>query len=385
MRVGMGCEFMHVLNSNSNLPPLHYYREYKIMRITQLSMALALAITASSVAQAQVFSEVVSFGDSLTDAGNTASVDGNPYTLPGNSWTTNPDSVHSQYLSELLGLGFQNYSNAGGSNYAYAGACAMANGSATPPVPFAFNCYLPFPSVTNQVSGYIAANGGQVDPSKVYTLWAGANDILTGAGISAGVAQAYAQYSAATTVGLAGALLNAGAKTVVLFNLPDLGKTPRNLAAGAAASAGASGLTAIYNNQFNNSVAALPDGIVAINTYALINEVIANPSAYGYTNVTGEACTTGTNFGPPPAVAGACGPNGGGEPYTYATGTNKTYLFADGIHPTGSAHEMLANVVYATLSAPGLVSLAPEVALQANFANNTALEDSINNESAAGS
>ncbi|HWS41076.1 MAG TPA: SGNH/GDSL hydrolase family protein, partial [Arenimonas sp.] len=198
-------------------------REYKIMRTTQLSTALVLAIAACSSAQAQQFTQVVSFGDSLSDAGNVAYYQniilGNPAFFLGNSWTTNPDSVHSQYLSQLLGLSLQNYSFAGGSNYAYAGACAMANGTVT--AAGVFNCYLPFPSVTQQVSGYITANGGQVDPTKIYTLWAGANDIRTGAGISAGAAQAFAGQSAATTVGLAGALLNAGAKTVVVFNLPD--------------------------------------------------------------------------------------------------------------------------------------------------------------------
>lgn len=380
MRTSMGCTFdchqqMQTANCNTSL-----HREYKIMRISQLSTALALAIAACSSAQAQQFTEVVTFGDSLSDAGNTAAVDGNPYTLIGNSWTTNPDSTHSQYLSLMLGLGAQTNSLAGGSNYAFAGACAMPNGTATPPVPFAFNCYLPFPSVYQQVSGYIAANGGHVDPTKVYTLWSGANDILTGAGISPAVAQAYAQYSAGATVGLAGALLNAGAKTVVLFNLPDLGKTPNSIAGGAAAMQGASGLTAIYNAAFNTSLAALPDGIVAIDTYGLINEIVASPGTYGFTNVTQQACLTGTNFGPPPATAGACGPNGSGSPYTYAAGTNSTYLFADGIHPTGAGHQMLANVVYATLSAPGIVSLAPQVALQSSFAQNTAINEALDAE-----
>ena len=347
------------------------------MRLSHLSTALALALAASTSAQAQQFSGVVSFGDSLTDAGNTAAVDGNAFTLPGNSWTTNPDSVHSQYLSQLLGLALQNYSLAGGSNYAFAGACAMANGTVT--AAGVFNCYLPFPSVTQQVSGYIAANGGKVDSSKVYTLWAGANDILTGAGISVGAAQAYAGQSAATTVGLAGALINAGAKTVVVFNLPDLGKTPANLAAGAAASAGATGLTAIYNAAFDSYLATLPDGIVAINTFGLINEIIASPGTYGFTNVTQQACLTGPGVGGS-ATAGACGPAGSGQPWTYATGTNNTYLFADGIHPSGAAHQMLSNVVYATISAPGIVSLAPEVALQSSFAQNTAINEALDNE-----
>ena len=48
------------------------------MRLSHLSAALALALTASTAAQAQVFSEVVSFGDSLTDAGNVGTLNGLP-------------------------------------------------------------------------------------------------------------------------------------------------------------------------------------------------------------------------------------------------------------------------------------------------------------------
>lgn len=353
------------------------------MRLSHLSAALVLALTASTAAQAQQFNQVVTFGDSLSDVGNTAAADGNPFTAIGNAWTTNPDTTHSDYLSSLLGLGAQSNSLAGGSNYAFAGACAMNNG--TPTLAGAFNCYLPFPSVQSQISGYIAANGGSVDPNKVYTIWAGANDILTGSGISAGAAQAYAGQSAQVTVGLAGALLAAGARTVVVFNMPDLGKTPANFGTGN--QAGASALTTIYNLNFEGALTTLSnnfDGIVAINTYGLINEILANPAAYGFSNVTGMACTTGPGLGGAP-TAGACGPAGSGAPWTYAAGTNTSYLFADPIHPTGGAHQLLANVVYATLSAPGLVSLAPEVALQSAFRHNTAISDALDSEWAAGS
>jgi outer membrane lipase/esterase len=43
---------------------------------------------------------------------------------------------------------------------------------------------------------------------------------------------------------------------------------------------------------------------------------------------------------------------------------NETYLFADGVHPSGAAHAMLARVVEATIRAPGQVSMAGEIPLQ---------------------
>ena len=166
------------------------------MRLTQLSAALALAITASTTAQAQVFSEVVSFGDSLTDAGNIALIDGNVATPIGSSFTTNQDPVFAQILSQLFGLGPQSNntplvpSTSTGTNYAYGGACAIQNGTpiavAIPGLP-TFTCSNSpgnF-SLLSQFSTHLAANGGVADPNALYTYWAGANDILSATSVIA--------------------------------------------------------------------------------------------------------------------------------------------------------------------------------------------------------
>lgn len=351
------------------------------MRLSHLSIALALAITASGAAQAQQFSKVVSFGDSLTDAGNAGTI----FTMPpGTSFTTNPDDVYTQNLSILLGLGAQSNNSplipgtSSGSNYAYGGACAISDGSATAVSgligPFdCANAPGNF-SLGTQIGTHLAANGGVADPNALYTYWAGANDILTGAGLSAFyhnplIAQAYATQAGQTAIGQIAALQAAGAKTIVVFNLPDLGKTPLNV--NTPNSAGASALATIYNLNFNGGLATLHDGIIAIDTYALINEVLASPATFGFTNTTGTAC---------PASSLICGPTG------FPTHpSSATYLFADSIHPSGRAHALLANIVYATISAPGVVSLAPEVAMQTAFAHNTAIGDALDSEWAAGS
>jgi outer membrane lipase/esterase len=379
------------------------------MRLSHLSAALALALTASTAAQAQVFSEVVSFGDSLTDAGNVGTLNGLP---PDSSFTTNQDPVYAQILSLMFGLGPQtNYSplipGSSGSNYAYGGACAIKNGSpialALPGLPtftcsnspgtFSLPAQMIYAGLLTPAGAPIA---GSADPNALYTYWAGANDILSATSVIApggflpngsilyqylfvnggnpanatAIAQTVAGQAGATAIGEIKLLQAAGAKTIVVFNLPDLGLTPLNI--GTSNQTGATALSIVYNSQFNAGLATLNDGIVAINTFAIINEIKANPAAYGFTNTTGKAC---------PASSLICGPASAGYP---TQPTSATYLFADDIHPSGRAHAVLANVVYATIKAPGIVSLAPEVALQANFANNTALEDAINNESAAG-
>ena len=59
-------------------------------RFNRLAGALALALGCAGAAQAQEFSNVVVFGDSLSDSGNIAQAQGLP---AGFSFTTNPDPV----------------------------------------------------------------------------------------------------------------------------------------------------------------------------------------------------------------------------------------------------------------------------------------------------
>jgi outer membrane lipase/esterase len=312
-------------------------------RTTRLAVALAFALSGYSTVQAQEFSNTISFGDSLTDAGNVAALSGLP---AGNSFTTNPDPVAAQVIAAAFGFD-QTNSMAGGSNYAVGGACVRPNSST-------FTCTndpsgVGAFSLTNQLGGYLSANGGHADPNALYTMWGGANDIF------AAPTQTDTAIAANTFTGLINTLQDAGARYIVVFNLPDLGLTPQFR--GTSSQIGMSGFSVTYNSTLNTGLAGLGDGIIPINTFGLLNEIIANPGTYGFTNVTGQACGTGSS-------SVACGPAGSGLPYTYADGTNETYLFADSIHPTGGAHRLLANAVVATIVAPGQVSVAAEVPLQ---------------------
>ncbi len=321
-------------------------------RIHKLATALALAFAGIGAAQAQQFSGVVTFGDSLSDAGNIAALSGLP---PGNSFTTNPDPVAAQIIATAFGYN-QSYSLVGGSNYAYGGACANAAGPCVNPAA---------PRLGQQLAQYLTPRAGRADGNALYTVWMGANDIFANLGGAVWTTQPQIQAGttgvATSVIGNVLALQNAGANYVVVFNLPDLGATPQFRAAGAAASGAATFAAVSYNTALNQGLAQTRLGIIPINTFALFNEVIANPGAFGFTNVTGIACGPGV---PGVVSSVACGPAGSGLPYTYAAGTNETYLFADGVHPTGATHALLAKVVLATIAAPGQVSLAGEVPLQ---------------------
>ena len=316
---------------------------------------------------------MISFGDSLTDSGQYASL--GPYSFGAGSFTTNPDDVWVQLVAESFGLS-ADPSMAGGTNYAWGGAPTSFGVPGVSLPLFCVPTSLPCRSVAQQI-----ADAGPIDPNALYTYWAGANDIFNyvgyvGAGyINSTQAQAFTGATAMNEVGQLAGLQAAGARVIVVMNLPDIGRTPNftNAAlfpgqATPANAAALSALTFVHNTTLNAGIASLGDGIVPINIYALINEVLADPGAYGITNVTSTACDLTLSGG----SSLFC------TPAAYRTpDANETYLFADGVHPSGAAHKMLANVVVATLTAPGQVSMAGELPLQVYDDHSSVINDQI--------
>ena len=335
-------------------------------RIRQLTAAIVLGLAANA-ASAQVFSGVITFGDSLSDAGNYA-----PLIPNAGSFTTNPDDVWTQILANAYGS-TQTSFTIGGLNYAWGGAptgtiaAPGANpfvpgpGDAVPGVPFPLQCVpatLPCQSVGEQIFVHLNSAAG-VDENALYTYWAGANDIFNYLGAAQGGlitgAQAgqFTGASAAAAITQIGALQAAGANYIVVLNLPNIGATPAF--AGTPGAASVTGLITIYNQTLNAGLANLQDGIIPINAYGLVNEVMANYSAFGFTNITGTACNLALTGG----SSLFCTPG------AYVTpDANETYMFADGVHPTGATHAILAQAVQAEIAAPGQVSMLAEIALK---------------------
>jgi len=334
-------------------------------RISHLAAAIVLGLAANA-AHAQSFSGVISFGDSLSDAGNYS-----PFIAGAGSFTTNPDDVWTQILASAYGYTQTPYT-LGGTNFAFGGAPTSFTVTG---VPFALQCVpatLPCQSVSQQLGGYLAANGGAADPNALYTYWAGANDIFNYLGaaqgglISGAQAQQFTGASALTAVGQISALQTAGANYIVVLNLPDIGITPAFRTSPASGSV--TGLVLIYNNTLNAGLANLGDGIIPVNAFGLVNEVLANPSAYGFSNTIGTACnlalTGGSSlFCTPPAYV--------------APDANETYFFADGVHPTGATHAMLAQAVVAEIAAPGQVSMLGEFAMAAAATHDDAVRSQL--------
>ncbi|WP_457096485.1 autotransporter outer membrane beta-barrel domain-containing protein [Lysobacter sp. P5_B9] len=311
-------------------------------------LAAALALAAAP-AFAGTFSNTIFFGDSLTDSGfyRNFLIQPSPLAPPNPSnalvgrFTTNPGLVWSEYLANFYGTNAApawSLTNTGtripgtGSNYAAGGATVVPGPGfpPTPPTSFA-------PSLTTQVNAYLA--GGAADPNALYTVWGGANDLF----FTLNGATTPAQFlgSAAAQVGLVGALENAGARYVLVPTMPDVGLTPFGLSQGAAGSAGITALVNGYNQTLFGGLAQQNLRVIPLDTYHLLHEISADPGAYGFNSATIPACA-GTSL--------TCVSTGSGR------------AFADGVHPSTEAHQIIAQYAVSILEAPRQMALLPNSA-----------------------
>jgi outer membrane lipase/esterase len=128
-----------------------------------------------------------------------------------------------------------------------------------------------------------------------------------------------------------GALAALGAKNFLLATVPDLGKTPA--AIGGGAQSAASGLAAAFNSALVNSAVALASldslNLSILDSYSLVDAIVANPSSYGFTDVSHPCVTGAVNYV-------------GGTVCATTTAAQNQYLFWDAIHPTAAAHAIFA-------------------------------------------
>ena len=278
---------------------------------------------------------LVFFGDSLSDPGNyfiafgTASrapfepIPDAPYAIGGHHFS-NGATWAEQLTRELRQpMSGEPALEAPGvfTNYAVGRARARA-GAPT----FAFY------DLSTQVRNFLSDFGGRASADSVYVIWIGANDLSdalnavatdpTGA-TSIGIIQ----QAIGAVAGNIQALWAAGARTLLIPNLPDLAITPAVRALGPNAQAAASQLSAAYNDaleQALQALQALPQiRLVRLDVATLLNDVLIDPEAFGLTNVEDSCLAFGVAQG---AVCER--PDG--------------YLFWDGEHPTRAGHHIVA-------------------------------------------
>lgn len=405
-------------------------------KLTPLAAAALLGLSVSG-AQASNFDGIVVFGDSLSDSGQLP--DGTDpqaadFNLSGTRLTnrTGEDfdgeygQVATQFLSNRLGLGELLPSTSpvrdrlglpDGSNYAVAGITSAAilssivdelnienqataydpeNDTGSIVANPNFDSNEP-PSETNppylrSKDGYLITNNGQADANKLYYLNGGANDFinLIRANNVTETSLANAVQEASENIGTAAiALANAGAKNLVVSDMPNLARTP--LAAGVAAGlpdeATRQGFLDGLNNSntgFNNALGQYIDNIdtsvnvVRLDVNRLFDEFLDDPEIFGFAPNDGNQLTS-TCF-----EANSCEEN-----QTHGISSDddpdpSKLLFNDAVHPTEAAQEILGDHAASFLIAPQEISLVPQMGQQfvrnqqtyltrqSNFANQVA-------------
>jgi outer membrane lipase/esterase len=153
-------------------------------------------------------------------------------------------------------------------------------------------------------------------------------------------AGATAQSAAQNVVAAIAGLSATGLDDFLVFNLPDLGRTPASLAAGAEAILAATTLSTAFNAVLSAGLDAIEGPgtrIIRIDVPSEFSRIAAASSPLGLTNVT-DRCFTPDPF----AVCD--------DP--------ATYLFWDSVHPTAVVHAELARVVEAAvIPLPGTLPL----------------------------
>jgi len=290
------------------------------MRLANLVLAAA-TLAMPSAAFAASYSDIFAFGDSLSDPGNasiatlgvqppsgyaTRSVPLVPFPV---GYFTNPQSGSGPvglWIDQLAGrLGVPDplpfLAPLGGTNYAVASA-DTANGLG---------------NMNTQVGLFLAAHA-TAPATALYTFWGGNNDIFDSLN------------PVAAADNIANQILTlhaAGADNFLWLNVPLLGDTPELRGTPALASA-ANAAAGAFNAEWAVRLAmlqALGVNVTGVDVESLFSNVLANPSAYGFSNVT-AACN---------ATPG-CNPN--------------TFLYWDTEHPTTYADSLIANTAFQALN-----------------------------------
>lgn len=303
-----------------------------------LILASFFAISAHAAPPAQV----VVFGDSLSDPGNAFALLGGTNTPPDYSVDAllipdRPYAAGGHHFSngdtwvEQLARTWRLAANANpafGSkapnalNFAIGGARAGVGGGGNLQV---------------QVGAFLQRSGDVAPADVLYVIAIGGNDARAAA--EAGLPDAN-DIIADGVGGIATqiAILYArGARNFLVWNSPDLGLTPALLALDQVFPGSAAGATFVadtFNFHLEGALLQL-DGLPGIHitrfdVFTKLHEIVAQPEAFGLSNVT-SACIT-----PQSAPFHCPDPD--------------KYFFWDGIHPTRAAHGIIAHEVAATLA-----------------------------------
>jgi phospholipase/lecithinase/hemolysin len=323
---------------------------------------------------APLFTNMVTFGDSLSDVGTyqvgeVAALGGGKFTInaSGNKiWVediatalTLPAPCAAETGldgSAAYGFSVPVTTHSGCYDFAQGGSRVtnpVGPGNALLGGTNAISGFLTVP-VDTQIQTYLTANNGAFTGHELVTVWAGANDLFINLSeLSGGLetpnqaVAALEQAAGEEAAYINQAILANGANYVLVMNLPDVSLTPFAIAQGSANQAEIQQLTIVYNTALKASLAGVPASkVLYFDTFTASQGEAANATAYGLTNITTPACN----------LAPAANPLGSSLICSNAnlSGANVlNYEYADEVHPTPYAHALLSKGVLSAMQAQG--------------------------------
>ncbi|WP_094678049.1 SGNH/GDSL hydrolase family protein [Hydrocoleum sp. CS-953] len=256
-----------------------------------------------------LFSNIYVFGDSLSDTGNAFALTGGllPPSPPYFQGRFSNGPVWVESLAPQLELTFNpNF------NFAFAGA--------TTGIINTTNNLLPEGSpplligLQTQIDEFIAETPA-TDPDALYVVWAGGNDYLRGD--DPDVQSSVGNLSVAVNK-----LASIGARNFILPNIPDLGAIPLAQTFPPEQQQALTLLTEAHNSALAATSPILEQdpniNIINFDSRTSIDNIIANPGDFGFTNVTDSFLASGPN-------------------------NPDDFLFFDEIHPTDNGHNFIAD------------------------------------------
>jgi phospholipase/lecithinase/hemolysin len=296
-------------------------------RISRLTFALLFVLSAAASALAGPFTDLVVFGDSLSDIGNIAQAPlintPGPYYWNGR-FSNGP--VYAESLTTGLGLpALKRSTSSGGNDYAYGGA--KTTGTSLPDSLFVKD-------IDDQVTQFLGAR--TANANTLYLVLAGANDLIGG--------QTNMSVPVGSLSNSINRLVTAGARQFLVINLPPMGDTPRYNGSPATHDK-FNARSQQYNAALANMLAGLQTSnsalsISQLDLFALFERLISEPSLFNLVNVTSSAA--------PGLQPGATSYNTS----QIASNPNQ-YLFWDDLHPTSAVHAMLAERALDLFRLPG--------------------------------
>lgn len=298
---------------------------------------MVLWALATSTAWAGLYSQIIVFGDSLSDVGNEHDKWGN-VTDPDHEFRNSNGPLWVDNLAAAYGAPALTCSRLGGTNYAYGGAETTYDG------------YVP--NLPQQVTAFKNDLGtNAADPNALYIVWMGSNDFLkTYCERGGSLDPADTQVWRDAISGAVSDLHAVGAHQFLVPNLVPLANTPLMSFLGD------------YKGMFNDIVsdfntrlfqdltsldAAHSDmSIQLFDTYSLLTTVLAHPADYGFTNTSEPA----TEINPVTKKERIKIDPKTGQPINV-----DEYLFWDDVHPTAHGHQVLAGALVPEPSAVVMV------------------------------